>query len=129
MILPLVVVGGLGVIGALGFAGVRARASRRARKVTGTVVAHRSQTSSSGGRIRAPVVDYEVDGATHRFESGTFSTGCPALGEEVVLLVAKDDPSRAMLESGSGATTAAVVVGLLGALLMFVGIFAKAVPP
>jgi hypothetical protein len=74
------------------------------------------------------VVEYEVGGETYRFEGSTFSTGCPEIGEDFVLLVKNRDPARAVQAEGAGMTIAAIVLASVGALSLFFGVFGEAVP-
>jgi hypothetical protein len=127
MIIGALALGGALEAAALGAAYVRWRFRRAARPVVGRVVARRSQASGSI-RIHAPVVDYEIDGKTHRFTSTTYGTGCPEVGDELALLVSPRDPSRAVLASGAGITTVIVILALLGAVFVFAGIFGEPVP-
>ena len=122
VLFPLVSVGGVALlwIGLSGLRKARRRQERERASATGAVVDITKRYTLRRGMLYTchPVVEFDVDGRTRRYESETgYWPDMFRVGEHVDLRYDADDPSRFHLEKGAAwqekADRATVAAGLV----------------
>lgn len=103
--------------------------AERSEKASGSVVDLRESFRTRSGdspnireRRYCPIVEYTVDGATHRLDSRVCSTSRPEIGDAVTVRYNPGNPGDAALDSWIGRWLAVVILGGMGALFLAIGV-------